>query len=57
MVVLAEGAETSEQELREHCSGSLSGFKVPKQIDFVTRLPRSPSGKLLRAELVQEAGR
>jgi O-succinylbenzoic acid--CoA ligase len=57
LVVLAEGAETGEQELREHCSGSLSGFKVPKQIDFVAELPRSPSGKLLRAELVQEARR
>jgi o-succinylbenzoate---CoA ligase len=57
LVVLGEGAEAGEQELREHCRGSLSGFKVPKQIDFVAELPRSPTGKLLRAELGQEARR
>ena len=57
LVVLTEGTEAGEQELREHCRASLSGFKVPKRIDFVGELPRSASGKLLRAELVQVAGR
>ncbi len=57
LVVLAEGADVGEQELREHSAGSLAAFKVPKEIDFIAELPRSPSGKLLRAELVQEAGR
>ena len=57
MVVLAEGTDPGEQELREHCVGSLAAFKVPKRVDFVAELPRSPSGKLLRGELVQEAGR
>jgi o-succinylbenzoate---CoA ligase len=57
LVVLTEGTEAGEQELREHCATSLAGFKVPKRIDFVGELPRSTSGKLLRAELVQVAGR
>jgi o-succinylbenzoate---CoA ligase len=57
LVVLAEGAEGGDEELREHCRGSLAGFKVPKQIDFVAELPRSPTGKLLRGELVEAAGR
>jgi O-succinylbenzoic acid--CoA ligase len=57
LVVLAEGAEVGEDELRSHCAVSLAGFKVPKRIDFVSALPRSPSGKLLRGELVQEARR
>ena len=39
----------SEEELREHSAVSLARFKVPKRIDFVGELPRSPSGKLLRA--------
>ena len=57
LVVLVEGAEVGEDELRSHCAVSLAGFKVPKRIDFVSALPRSPSGKLLRGELVQEARR
>jgi len=56
LVVLAEGAEATEDELRAHCSSSLAGFKVPKRVDFVSSLPRTASGKLLRGELVALAG-
>jgi o-succinylbenzoate---CoA ligase len=57
LVVLAEGAEASEEELRAHCSGPLAGFKVPKQVDFVSSLPRTASGKLLRGQLPEPASR
>jgi o-succinylbenzoate---CoA ligase len=57
LVVLAEGAEATEEELRAHCSGSLAGFKVPKRVDFVSSLPRTASGKLLRGELPEPASR
>ena len=39
-------------ELREHCAARLAGYKVPKSFELVTRLPRTPSGKLLRRELI-----
>src|SRR4051794_28368505 len=39
------------EELREHCAARLAGYKVPKAFELVTRLPRTPSGKLLRREL------
>jgi len=57
LVVVADGAETSEEELRAHCSGALAGFKVPKQVDFVSSLPRTASGKLLRGQLPEPASR
>ena len=57
LVVLSDGAEASEEELRAHCSGSLAGFKVPKRVDFVSNLPRTASGKLLRGKLPEPAGR
>jgi O-succinylbenzoic acid--CoA ligase len=53
LVVLGEGREADEDELRQHCESSLAQFKVPKSVEFVDRLPRTASGKLLRGELVQ----
>jgi O-succinylbenzoic acid--CoA ligase len=41
----------SAAELREYVAERLAGYKVPKSIELVTRLPRTPSGKLLRREL------
>jgi O-succinylbenzoic acid--CoA ligase len=38
-------------ELREHVAARLAGYKVPKSFELVTKLPRTPSGKLLRREL------
>ena len=51
MVVLRGGAEVSAEELRSHCGGELAGFKVPKRVEFVSELPRTDSGKLIRREL------
>jgi acyl-CoA synthetase (AMP-forming)/AMP-acid ligase II len=31
--------------LREHCTGTLAGYKVPARIEFVTEVARFPSGK------------
>nr|WP_281172767.1 AMP-binding protein [Nevskia soli] len=37
--------------LREHCKHNLTGYKVPKLIEFRDGLPKSPVGKILRREL------
>ena len=50
-VVLSDGREVTEAELRDFCRERLAGFKVPKAIEFVAELPRNPQGKLLRREL------
>jgi o-succinylbenzoate---CoA ligase len=51
LVVLAEGEDADEEELRRHCADHLSRFKVPKDFTFVGELPRTASGKLQRAGL------
>lgn len=38
-------------EVRRHCASRLGRYKQPQAIYMVTELPRSPTGKLLRAEL------
>jgi O-succinylbenzoic acid--CoA ligase len=56
LVVLGEGVEASEEDLRAHCGASLADFKVPKAVEFVSSLPRTASGKLLRGDLVELTG-
>jgi acyl-CoA synthetase (AMP-forming)/AMP-acid ligase II len=50
-VVLKKGANSTADELRQHCRTLIAGFKVPKQINFAEALPISPTGKLLKREL------
>jgi O-succinylbenzoic acid--CoA ligase len=57
LVVLLDGREAPEEELRAHCAASLAAYKVPKQVDFISTLPRTPSGKLLRGQLPEPASR
>jgi len=41
----------SETELEAYCRANLAGYKVPKHYAFVSALPKSPVGKILRREL------
>ncbi|HQF96341.1 MAG TPA: acyl-CoA synthetase, partial [Microthrixaceae bacterium] len=40
-----EACSVVEQSLIEHCKNRLASFKAPKDIVFVDRVVRSPSGK------------
>lgn len=41
----------SDKEVIEHCREHLTGYKIPKLIEFKTSLPKSNVGKILRKEL------
>ncbi len=43
--------ELTEQDLRRYMLGQLAGYKVPKQIEFRTELPKTNVGKILRRAL------
>jgi long-chain acyl-CoA synthetase len=50
-----DGAEFTVEELRAFLSGRLAAFKVPSPIAFTDeRLPRNPSGKILKRELREQ---
>lgn len=51
IVVLREGTSATAEELIAHCAKELAGFKKPKSVDFVEKLPRNLTGKILRREL------
>ncbi len=55
-VVRKDPALTAEA-LLEHCAKHLTGYKLPKRIEFREELPKTPIGKILRRKLKQEAAR
>jgi long-chain acyl-CoA synthetase len=52
-VVLREGQTATAEEIRDFCKASLTGYKVPKYVEFRTSLPKSAIGKMLRRELAK----
>lgn len=53
-VVLAQ--ETSDEDLMAHVREKLAGHKVPKRIERLSSLPKSPVGKILRRSLRDQLG-
>ncbi len=39
------------EQVRAHCRQTLTGYKIPKHVEFRTDLPKTPIGKILRKEL------
>jgi acyl-coenzyme A synthetase/AMP-(fatty) acid ligase len=55
-VVLRPGYEAGValvKELQEHCKRVTAPYKYPREIEFVTELPKTRSGKIRRVELRQ----
>lgn len=53
-VELKEGEELDEAALRRHCREHLALFKIPREIQAISQLPRSATGKILRREIGSE---
>ncbi|MEE2732669.1 MAG: AMP-binding protein [Pseudomonadota bacterium] len=49
-VVKSDSSLTAEQVIA-HCKANLTGYKVPKLVEFRTDLPKTNVGKILRREL------
>jgi long-chain acyl-CoA synthetase len=49
--VVKKDPSLTEEELIAHCRTNLTGYKVPKQVEFRTELPKTNVGKILRREL------
>ncbi|HEY7267472.1 MAG TPA: AMP-binding protein [Solirubrobacterales bacterium] len=52
-VVLGEGRDTNEDELKGYVKQNLARYKVPREIVFVDELPRNATGKVLKRELAE----
>ena len=50
IVVLRPGQSASGEDLIAYCATQLARFKVPRTVEFIDSLPRTPSGKVLKRE-------
>ncbi len=51
VIVLNDGTQATESEIKEFCGQYLAGYKKPKSVDFWKELPKSPQGKVLKKEI------
>lgn len=49
--VVRRDASLTAQDVLAHCAQHLTGYKRPRTVHFVSELPKSPIGKILRREL------
>jgi fatty-acyl-CoA synthase len=51
VVVVRDGHVLTEDEVRAHVKTHLARFKVPREVLFIDKLPRNPTGKVLKRVL------
>ena len=55
-VVARPGAHPNSEELISWCRARMANFKVPRRVHLVDELPLTPSGKVMKHVLRQQAG-
>ena len=54
-VSVKPGVEVTERELVDYAKARVAAYKYPRQIELITALPKSATGKILKKELITEA--
>jgi long-chain acyl-CoA synthetase len=57
VVVRRDGGEVSAEDVIAYCRERLAAYKYPREVRFMTELPKGPSGKILKAALREEGAR
>jgi len=55
-VVLVEGSEATEREIRDFAAGRMADFKVPRKVILLDEIPKGATGKMQRIGLAQKLG-
>jgi acyl-CoA synthetase (AMP-forming)/AMP-acid ligase II len=55
-LVLRQGVDATEQDIRAFAAERLAGMKVPRQIVFLEEIPKGATGKLQRIGLAEKLG-
>jgi fatty-acyl-CoA synthase len=54
-VVLRPGETLTDEDVREFVKRNLARYKIPRDVAFVSELPRTPTGKVLKRALREQA--
>ncbi|MGW8195395.1 MAG: AMP-binding protein [Desulforhopalus sp.] len=52
-IVLKEGSNIDESDVKDFCRGKISRFKIPKYVQFVEGYPMTASGKIQKFKLTE----
>jgi len=50
-VIVSRNPDLTLSDISIHCESSLTRYKIPKRVEFVTEVPKTNVGKILRREL------
>jgi long-chain acyl-CoA synthetase len=50
-VVLRDGEDASEEEIRDYVKERVAAYKYPRRVWFADELPKGPTGKILKREI------
>ncbi len=56
IVVLKENQSCTDKEIIDWCNGKMAGFKKPRSVIFIDKLPINPVGKVMRGEIKKKYG-
>ena len=51
LFVVKKSPTLTQEMVIAHCRENLTAYKVPREVQFLDELPKSPVGKVLRREL------
>jgi fatty-acyl-CoA synthase len=54
-VVVRSGKKLTEDEVKTYVKENLARYKAPREVVFLDELPRNPTGKVLKRELLEHA--
>lgn len=54
-IVLKEGQESSEEEIKGYCKARIANYKIPRYVTFVEDIPVAGVGKIQKFKLEEEA--
>jgi long-chain acyl-CoA synthetase len=55
-VTLKPGADATAEELRDYVKAQVAAYKYPRKVWIVDELPKGPTGKILKREIVPPPG-
>lgn len=50
-IILKDGVQVSEDELKAYCKGQIATYKIPKYWKFVSEFPTTVTGKVRKVEM------